>query len=202
MHSLIFRLFLAVVATSATTSVHALPGDFVEGRVLEEGTNTPLADVIVTIVWIGRAGSDNACLHSATAYTDSSGRYQVMQWRHPARMGRFREIAPTAIAYLPGYEQRSRDSLETVRLRRDDSSRDVRLQKLHRWRADAECAISTGGKRIPSPLPAALLEEAESLVDERSNAEAIEPFRFEAEKQRFGEVTATHRQEQRRQRAK
>jgi len=92
----------------------------IDGRVLEDQSSAPLANVIVTVIWAGSTGGEGSCLHSAAALTDANGYYRVLEWRHPARIRNFPRVVPVVSAYLAGYaEAKKNGSPGTIYLARD-----------------------------------------------------------------------------------
>lgn len=194
---LLFTLFASGVAVAGGAWAQPV----IEGRVLEQGSDAPLANVVVTVIWAGSTGGEGSCLHSAAALTDANGYYRIPEWRHRARMGRFPRIEPVVSAYLAGYVQTSTQG-RTLYLAPDPANNTDRLATLNRWRGVAECADAPAGHRRPSPLPSALLEEAKTLVDGNTEPEKLEPFRRAVESQRYGKAEAKRRHEKRMGKAK
>lgn len=194
---LLFMLF----ASGVSVAGGAWAQPVIEGRVLEQGSDAPLANVVVTVVWAGSTGGDGSCLHSAAALTDANGFYRIPEWRHRARMGNFPRVVPVVTAYLAGYVEAGKVE-QTFYLARDPADKSDRLQTLDRWRGIAACADAPADNHRPSPLPSALLEEAKTLVDANTEPEKLEPFRLAVESQRYGKVEAKRRQEKRMEKAK
>ena len=83
----LLRLIFALLLT-LPFSACALSGEPVNGKVLEEGTETPIPDAIVVVRWQGRVSSlvdsHGVCVHVDSTVSDSQGRYKFTQWNKPS----------------------------------------------------------------------------------------------------------------------
>lgn len=80
-----------------------LPSCAMEGQVLEEGTNKPLAGVIVIATWHGSklnpVHSISTCFHLETATTDKNGKFKM-----PSFSGNFDPFIVDRNRYLDVYK--------------------------------------------------------------------------------------------------
>ncbi len=99
-----FSFFTILISILLPLAACALPGNKLEGRVLEAGTNKPLAGVIVIALWegwqtMGGADSQTQCYHVDTATTDAQGVYRIKE----APFSLLRDKHVTLNVYKPGY---------------------------------------------------------------------------------------------------
>lgn len=106
-----FLRSLLVVFLVFPLTACALSGEAIEGRVLEEGTDKPIAGAIVVVRWMGDTTSGSwfvesrtTCYHVETATTDGQGSYRTKPWRQPQHKDYTVKFDRIAInAYKPGY---------------------------------------------------------------------------------------------------
>ncbi len=99
-----FHCFILGGLWLVSSSAYALPGNKLDGRVLEAGSNNPLAGVIVIALWegwqtMGGADSQTQCYHVDTATTDAQGVYRIKEG--PFSLLRDKHV--TLNVYKPGY---------------------------------------------------------------------------------------------------
>ena len=166
------RLMFLLVA-SLPLAACALSGEAIEGRVLEEGTNKPIAGAIVVVRWMGDTTSGSwlvesrtSCYHVETATTDGQGSYRTKPWRQPQHKDytvKFNRIAIDA--YKPGYgfpDKLSRTT-EVEYLSPFKGTREARLDYL-RSLSGKECGSQHDYAKKLIPLYRALYEEARAIA--------------------------------------
>jgi hypothetical protein len=162
----------------------ALSGEAIEGRVLEEGTNKPIAGAIVAVRWMGRTyafvDSQGSCYHVETAMTDEQGRYQTRPWRQP-RQDYGLSFDHIAIdAYKPGYgfpDKHSRvQGIEYLAPFR--GTREQRLGYLVRMLESTRCGSQNDSERNLYALYLAMHDEAKGIAVSKGDAEIVDTLRY------------------------
>jgi hypothetical protein len=138
------------------------------GKVLEEGTNKPIAGAIVVARWQGDAfglvHSPTVCVHVDTATTDAEGRYRITaSFKSTDPIG-VRNIKPIISAYKTGYVRSEFLSTkdDVLFLRIGGGGREERLNAIRV--AGVSCGNAGESRKNLLPLYRALYEEALPLV--------------------------------------
>ena len=166
-----FSVFMLIAALSLPTSGCAYSGGPIKGKVLEEGTDKPLADAIVVVRWQGTAfsfiESPTVCIHVESATTDKDGRYRIPAWRASVEPSGVRGIEPIVTPYKAGYQWplRPPESLGggVQYLRPFTGTREEQLKYL-RSLSGKECGSRDDYARKLIPLYRALYDEAKSIA--------------------------------------
>lgn len=100
---LIFLWLFVLLPLSAC----ALSGGSIDGKVVEEGTNKPIPNVIVVVQWVGNlwavVESQTVCVHVLTTTTDVQGRFHFPGWAKASTIGPVTGVEPSITVYYPGY---------------------------------------------------------------------------------------------------
>jgi hypothetical protein len=98
-------LFLAVSACASRGSVDTTKSESINGKVLEQGTDKPIAGAIVAVLWTAHLGyTGQICYHVETATTDALGVYYIPAWQRPSPYGDLPSGRLDMMAYKPDYE--------------------------------------------------------------------------------------------------
>jgi len=157
-------------------------GSDVEGQVLEEGANKPVAGAIVIVRWAGSTAafveSRSVCVHVESTTSDVQGNYHTKSWVAQSEMAStpFTQVAPVPTAYKPGYVYvRKQDNV--IYLKPFTGGRGERIKYLSRLSGVARCGESGDSKKNLLPLYRALLDEAKSIanttVEEKKTVEFL-----------------------------
>lgn len=153
-------VFLMALPLSAC----ALSGGTVSGQVLEEGTDKPIPDAIVVVLWKGRvsslADSHGVCVHVDSTVSDSQGRYKFARWSKPSNVGPVFDLEPVVSAYKIGYglPQTPSQKDEIVYLALFKGGSAERLEYL--WRMRPSCDAQDESEKNKLTLLKALYDEA------------------------------------------
>lgn len=184
---------LLIGASSLPSMGCAYSGGPIEGKVLEEGTDRPIADAIVVVRWQGTAfsfvESPTVCIHVETATTDKNGRYRIPFWRASAKPSGVHRIEPIVTAYKAEYQWPKRLPKDLGSgdqyLRPSTGTRDERLRYLRRLSSATSCGAQNGSEKNSLPLLKAIYEEAKSSggdVRQASNEMSlVESLRYRIE---------------------
>lgn len=156
---------LPLAACAATVSSKAL-----EGKVLEAGTDKPIAGAIVTVRWLGNVGGmghgGSVCYHVETTTSDNRGLYSIPAWKKPSPYGDIAHRHPVHDAYKPGYVFVRVDK-EVIYLKSFAGTREERLTYLSR--AARSCSDKKEIEINLLPLYKALFEEAKGIAVTRND---------------------------------
>ena len=142
-------------------------GEALEGRVLEFGSDRPVAGAVVLAFWSGEvaslADSSLVCFHVASATTDAQGRYRTAAWRKQTKFARSKHQGIAITAFKPGY-RKMRTVDQTVYVEPFQGSREDWLKYLHVALRDAGCPNAGASKKQIAPWVEALRLEAEKAA--------------------------------------
>ena len=149
----------------------ALSGGPIDGLVLEEGSNRPIADAIVVVRWHGDlsniAVTQTWCYHVESTRTDPQGRFHIRQWSMPISIYTLRTYDSYAdyVAYKPGYIWTASPSqkLETVLLAPVTGTVKDRFAFLQR--AAVSCNRTDPSERYLYRLYTAIAKEAGEIAE-------------------------------------
>ena len=190
----LFRLICALLLT-LPLSACALSGGSVEGRVLEEGTDKPIAGAIVVVRWQGYVtslvDSHGVCVHVDSVVSDSEGRYKLSRWSKPSKVGPVFDLEPAVEVYKVGYGRPRTPSQkdEIVHLVPFKGGSRARLEML--WSIGQECASAGESEKSWIPLRRALYEEAKGLVQSPDDAKTVRAMLYRLEILEIGYDAAT-----------
>lgn len=100
------KIFITLLLTCLCLPLQAcaLSGGPVDGVVLEEGTNKPIPDAVVVVLWKHHQGySGTVCYHVETATSNEKGEYHIPKWSNPSDTRTLMDPYVSASAYKPGY---------------------------------------------------------------------------------------------------
>jgi hypothetical protein len=181
-----FAALLPMLAACAPPMLYSLG---VSGRVVEEGSDRPVGDALVGVIWSAKVvpkgftghNTSTVCYHAASATADAQGRYSVPRWFKAQKEG----VANgdyAAFAYKEGYSFAfSRGG--TVAMRRFEGSNVDRLQQL--FRSVPRCFDAGASARSLYPIREATYLEAQRLMQSeemagRENAQILNVLRLQA----------------------
>lgn len=194
------RLIALAAILLAPLSACALSGEAIEGNILEEGTNKPLANVIVVALWSGDlwaiVESQTVCVHVESAVTDAQGSFRLPAWRKDSKIGWVRNLEPTLSAHYPGYNPLRITPLPTSeRLVRYGQfplehglfgikpttlymapftgTRGERLEYLSRVSGSTGCGTQDESQKNLIPLRMALYEEAKNIAATKGEKQIV-----------------------------
>jgi hypothetical protein len=166
-------ILAAIVLLLGASHIRVRPGIY--GRVIEQGTNEPIADAIVVAHWSGRVhslvDSQGGCWHVETARTDEHGSYHIGGWYlYSTQVGLGDELeAPDLLAYKRGYmwvqphvtPMPSRIAMEPFR-----GTADERIKGLWRLVGMSSCGGPVGiySEKNVYRLYAPILDEAKAIA--------------------------------------
>jgi hypothetical protein len=179
----------------------ALSGGPIEGQVLEEGANQPIAGAIVVARWNGTAfsfvESPTVCVHVLTTTTDAEGKYRLPAWRKESPIKGVRDIHPTVTAHKAGYELARRYQVNNPLLTPFTGTRAERLEYLLRVSSATRCGESGASEKNLLPLKKSLYEEAKSIAKTAEDQNKVETLLFGLESLEFGSIEALNRMTER-----
>ncbi len=198
--SLLLPAMLVLVLMPLVGCAATLSGTPVDGQVLEEGTNKPIADAIVVALWQGHlatfAHGRTVCYHVLSTTTDAQGRYHFPAWEKPITHDWQRNVRHEAVvvyAYRPGLET-SRYTKTTVYLKPFIGETKDRLAYLLRVLGVTSCGAQDESEKNLISLRRALLDEVKETRGAGIGTDVIEPFLFQVEMLELGYETAERRQ--------
>lgn len=176
----------ALLTLPACTTTPLQP---IQGQVLEEGINKPVAGAIVVGRWIGTVShgiveSRTVCYQVETTTTDESGRFALPPTEKEYKYhdgDRYTSIT----AYKPGYETysppgyvRSEEYKRNIRyLKPFAGTREERLKYIERIKqSTVSCADPKANGKNLIPLYRALYEEAKPLAQTREEQSIADGF--------------------------
>lgn len=168
----------------------SLTGGPVSGRVLEEGTNKPIAGAIVVVKWKGDlpsfADSKTVCYHVASARSDIAGRFHIPVWVTLPEHGwqaRIINREHQIFAYKPGFEWSLKDapSGEVVLLAPFKGTVAERFQYFNSVVSNTNCGGAGASGRVLHWLWIALHQEAASIAVSASEKQQANILRFDAQ---------------------
>jgi hypothetical protein len=129
-------------------------GEALKGRVLELGSDRPVAGAVVLAFWVGEvaslADSSGVCFHVASATTDEQGRYHTTAWRKQTKFARSKHQGVSITAFKPGYRT-IRTSGGTVYLEPLTGSREEMIKALGDVWSSTGCP--NGGESLKNKVP-------------------------------------------------
>lgn len=194
---------LIVAAALMLLNGCALSTERIDGRVLEEGTNRPVARAIVLARWIGVvpgfAHSQTACVHVESSLSDAQGTFSLRGWSKSSVAGSVKNLKPTLFAYRAGYQLPRNPSPreDTLYVAPFKGTQEQRLAYIARIASNATCGTSDPSERNSLPLLRALYNEAAALVRSKDDLNLLESLKFAIEKIELGYEEAERRYLQR-----
>ena len=204
-YRLIFA-FLMMVSLSAC----ALTGGPIDGMVLEDETDKPIAGAIVVVRWRGDlpgfADSSTVCYHVESTLTDEAGRYRIAKWKKkpdPERDWERRIVNKVfgVSAYKVGYgftNKRFREKQEIVYMGSFEGTAEERLKYLLRISGATRCTSAGESAINRLPFQKAIYEEANAIARTREEKRTVEILLFGLESQKYGSMEALERLTERR----
>ena len=203
-HRLIIA-FLMVLSLSAC----ALTGGPINGMVLEDETDKPIADAIVVVRWKGDlpgfADSKTVCYHVESTLTDEAGRYRIAKWKkksNPERDWERRIVNKVfgVSAYKVGYGFSTQKFKvdENEYLAMFEGSTEERLKYLLRISGATRCTSAGESAINRLPFQKAIYEEANAIARTREEKRTVEILLFGLESQKYGSMEALERLTERR----
>lgn len=160
-------------------TVCSLSGGPIDGVVLDESTNKPIAGAFVAIKWKGDVSkiveSSTWCYHSATTQTDANGKYHIPFWTKGLSFDGFRTSNKVVYfnAFKPGYigggDISPKDDI--ILLRPFKGSKDEYFDHLDTLSIRSFCAKQLG--IISFPFFSALLNELKEKGPETAKQRMI-----------------------------
>jgi len=197
-HRILVPLFLVLSVLSLPAC--ALSGGAIEGQVLEEGTNKPVAQAIVTVKWVGSVSkfvdSQSVCVHVETAHTDEQGRYRTPAWSAASTVGPailVSRLIPVFTAYKPAYRQAEKETDFPLYLKPFTGGREERLEYLKKTSRATGCHAAGESEKNLLPLRNALYEEAQQLTETKDDKKVLEDLLYSKEIVEFGYDAAQKR---------
>lgn len=190
----LFRL-VSVFLVMLPLSACSLSSGPIEGRVLEEGTDKPIAGAIVVVNWIGRTTSgsmfveaQDVCYHVETAITDEKGRYQTKGWsqeQHKDYTLKFDRMQVSAYKRDYGLSQAIPRNDEDVYLASFKGTWEQRLGYLRRVFEATSCGAQNPSEENRLPLLNALFDEAKlyggDIKPASNEMSLVESIRYDME---------------------
>jgi hypothetical protein len=181
-----FLAFVSIAALSLSSTACAYSGGPIEGKVLEEATDKPIAGAIVVVRCEGTAfsfvESPTVCIHVESATTDKDGRYRIPAWRASAKPWSVHGIEPIVTAYKAGYQwpKRPPKSLgdEVQYLTPFRGTRGRRLEFLERVLDATRCGSQNDSEKNLHALFFGMYEEAKGIAVSRDDAEIVDTLRY------------------------
>ena len=169
-------LLSLLLGLSAFTACATTPLQPVQGQVLEEGTNKPIANALVVGLWHGTVShgfvdARTVCYHVETATTDESGRFALPPTEKEYKYRDGHHYTST-IAYKPGYQyarvQRTKgvDYLQPFQGTREERLKVIRT-------AGATCVGAGESQKNLLPLYRTLYEEARALAVTKQDKQVV-----------------------------
>ncbi len=181
-------LALALTALSACAQVRPI-----EGRVLEQGIDAPIAETILVALWKGDGFHGTICFHVESTISDERGHYRIAppEITSPHRNLLGQEVY--VIAHKAGYE-RAKESPRGIKyLLRFDGDPSERLRYLKTLNLAVSCGAAGDSKKNLLPLQRAMYEEAKSLVSTNEDKKILETLLWSVEHLEYGAEEAQRR---------
>ena len=182
--------FLMVLSLSAC----ALTGGPIDGMVLEDETDKPIAGAIVVVQWRGDlpgfADSKTMCYHVESTLTDAAGRYRIAKWKKkpdPERDWERRIVNKEFIvsAYKEGYgltKQAIREKHEVVYMGSFEGTAEERLGYLLRMLSATSCPSAGRSSKKLYSMYKAMYDEAKAVSITDGDRKTVDILRYEAAK--------------------
>lgn len=172
----------------------------VQGQVLEEGTNKPIAGAIVVGLWYGTSApgffvdSRTVCYHVETATTDEAGRFTLTPTEKEYKY-RDGHHYTSITAYKPGYQSpRVQRTKEVTYLQPFTGGREERFKYLfYLDKTTASCRSPEAGEKNLATFYRALYEEMKTLAKSREEADFADGYLRRAETLELGREEAERR---------
>jgi len=184
-------LLSLLLGLSAFTACATTPLQPVQGQVLEEGTNKPIANALVVGLWHGTVShgfvdARTVCYHVETATTDESGRFALPPTEKEYKYRDGHHYTST-IAYKPGYQYARVQRTKGVSyLQPFTGGREERFKYLERVFGSTGCGTSDGSDKNSIPFVKALYDEAKSLAQTPEEKRMLEFFLYGLEDLELG----------------
>lgn len=177
----ILGLLLTLPACATSTVLSREP---IEGVVLEEGTNKPIANALVVGLWHGTVShgfvdARTVCYHVETATADESGRFTLppTEKEYKYRDG---DHYTSTIAYKPGYQSaRVQRTKGVTYLQPFIGGREERLKYLLHLSSLVGC-YGAGDEKPLVPVYKALYGEARGIATSDKDKDALQTVRRRA----------------------
>jgi len=188
------RLLLTALSLLPLSACAGLSGGPIEGRVLEAGTNKPIAEAIVVARWEGHLASyahgKTVCYHVLTTTTNGEGQYRFPAWNKDITEDWQKNIRPERVlidAYKPGYrfhsapEDRANDRV----LAPFTGGRGERLEYLSSF-TGMQCGSRDNYSKQLAPLYRSIYEEARGLAVTKEERRSVSNRLRDLEEMEFG----------------
>jgi len=179
------RNLVALTLLALPLTACSLSGDAIDGQVLEEGTNKPVAGAVVVVTWTGNDSSglvhgQSVCYHVETATSDAMGKFHIGRWSDGVSM-RSLFIGNRAIykeAYKAGYTRPDVPSNkpEKVLVAPFKGTKDEYFYYLDRLAGSNGCPGGGESKKNLYRLYAPLAEEAKNIAENIGQKKLAEKF--------------------------
>lgn len=174
-------LWLAILFLTACV----LSSCAVSGKVVEDGTNKPIAGAFVAALWEGIVSvpghAHQVCVHIEGAITDANGKYKFDRWSKSSS-GFVSDLEPDVTSYKAGYgwpdhtsQKREVELLTPFRGTKED-----RLKFLLRVVSATRCASAGSSSKNIYPMYKAIYEEAKSIAVTAEDWQTVDILREEA----------------------
>lgn len=185
----------------------ALSGGPLQGKVMEEGTEKPIAGAIVVARWQGHLASwghgKTVCYHVLSTTSDENGDYRLPAWKKDITEDWQKNIRPETVlidAYKPGYGLPTAPSQKrgVVSLKSFIGTPGERIEYLLRVSSATRCGTTDESEKNLLPLKKTLYREATAIASSKEDQEKVETLLFGLESLEFGSVEALNRMTERR----
>ncbi len=171
LHKTLFPLLTALLLLPLVAC--ALSGSAIEGKVVEQGTDKPMAGAIVVARWHGTVtalvDAQTVCVHVESTTTDDQGRFHFPRWYQASNPLAF-NVQPTVTAYKAGYQAEAYEE-KIHHLKPFAGTREERLKKIAG--AAVTCGSAGDSKKNLLPLYRKLYADALPLVVTKEDKKII-----------------------------
>jgi hypothetical protein len=191
-------MLLALLGLCGCTS-DQLSGGPIDGVVLDQATQRPLAGAIVVAQWQGNTSgnwhdlgswfveSHSLCYHVATAVSDGEGRFHIPAWESSRQEKGFhfnigshgRWLA--VYAYKPGYDYDVSEDNRIIQLKPFKGTPRERMDNLSRAAGGMSCGLGGESEKSLRIFYRALYEEGKPLAETKKDFDLLSIWQAEAE---------------------
>jgi len=155
----------------------------VNGRILEETEDEPIADAIIVALWKGQQTHNNGnreidesvCYHVETAVSDNKGGFAISPWREPGKYGPLKNKTIHLVAFKSGYRTSELTAtiytgkryvyyLADINYTDSEEARKKRLKHLQLLIGKTSCDLKGNSKTNLRPLYEAIVADAKSIA--------------------------------------
>lgn len=179
---------LGLALLLVTLKASALSGGPIDGQVLDESTDKPVADAIVVATWTGDhsnlfASGNSVCYHAETARTDVNGNYHIPAWSLPWRSSEMlMSTRPFVLqAYKAGYtwSKSHRELPGTVLIAPFAGTKDEYFD--HLVRAMTSCSGAGESEKNLYRLHSAVASDAKAMAETTEQKKRAESLAIRAD---------------------